>query len=347
MGNRKRLSTMRAATAGRRQFLRVAGIGLTAILASGRAPAFAQAKATKLAFAHNAAAPEAGAVVFDWFSKEVNSRSKGDIEIQFFGATLISKEVDIANAVKTGSVAIGSASGGAPTITPEFGVFMVPYLVPEYKAAYAMLNGKIGQRFDKLFQDKYQLKVLFFYDNGYRHFWNNKRALVEPKDLRGLKLRAQPGRIFADAINGLGGNAVPLPFAELITAAQQGVIDGGDMPIANFIPVKLYEVSKYASLSYHVYSPSYVVFNPRAWQALTDAQRKLLTEVGYEAQDRMRQTMGSVDSLEGAKKLLEPHGMAVNQVDMDAFQKTAKENIWPKYRGQFSDMWDEIANFKA
>ena len=331
---------------GRRRFLASAG-GMAAILASGRAPVFAQAKPVKLVFAHVGAAPEVGAVVFDWFSKEATSRSKGALDVQFFGATLINKEIELINGVKTGSIAIGSASGAAATITPEFGVFIVPYLVADYKSAYAMFNGAIGERFDQLFQKKYGLKVLFFYDNGYRHFFNSKRAINAPADLRGLKLRAQPGKIFADAINGLGGNAVPLPFSELVTAAQQGVIDGGDMPIANILAIKLYEVSKYASLSYHVYSPSYVVFNPAAWGALTDAQRKLLSDVARETQDRMRQAMGGVDNLASAKKLLEPHGMAVNQVDVEAFRKTAQQNIWPKYRPQYAELWDEIANFKA
>jgi TRAP-type transport system periplasmic protein len=331
----------------RRRFLASAGGGMAAILASGRAPVFAQAKPIKLVFAHVAAAPEAGAVVFDWFSKEATSRSKGELDVQFFGGTLINKEIELVNGVKTGSIAIGSASGAAATITPEFGVFIVPYLVADYKTAYAMFNGAIGARFDQLFQKKYGLKILFFYDNGYRHFFNNRRALNVPGDLRGLKLRAQPGKIFADAINGLGGNAVPLPFSELVTAAQQGVIDGGDMPIANIVAVKLYEVAKYASLSYHVYSPSYVVFNPATWAALTDAQRKLLSDVARDAQDKMRQTMAGVDTLAAAKKLLEPHRMAVNQVDVDAFRKTAQQTIWPKYRPQYAELWDEIANFKS
>ena len=107
---------------------------------------------------------------------------------------------------------MGSPAGAAATVFPEMGALLVPYLVKDYASAYAMLNGSIGQRFDELFEKNYDLKVLCFYDNGFRHFWTNKRAIVEPKDLRGLKLRAQPGRIFADAINGLGGNAVPLPF---------------------------------------------------------------------------------------------------------------------------------------
>lgn len=347
MMNNKSAIVPQISAPSRRRFLKTAGAGLAGILASGRAPVFAQAAPKKLVFAHNASAPEVGAVIFDWFSQEVTKRAKGDMEVQFFGATLLNKEIEIANAVKTGSVAIGSASGGAPTITPEFGVFVVPYLVPDYKTAYAMFNGKIGERLDKLFQEKYGLKVLFFFDYGYRHLWNNRRAIVEPKDLRGLKLRVQPGRVFADAINGLGGNAVPLPFSELVTAAQQGVIDGGDMPIANFVPVKLYEVSKYASLSYHVYSPSYIVVNPAIWNGLTDAQRKLLSDVGRETQDRMRKTMGDVDNLEGAKKLLEPLGMSVNQVNLEAFRKAAQENIWPDYKKQYAEMWEEIANFKA
>jgi TRAP-type transport system periplasmic protein len=145
MINKKHSTKPHSSTPGRRQFLKTAGTGIAAILASGRAPVFAQTKPTKLVFAHNAAPPEAGAVVMDWFSKEVNSRSKGDIEVQFFGATLISKELEIANAVKSGSISMGTASGGAATITPEFGVFVVPYLVPDYKTAYAMFNGKIGQ----------------------------------------------------------------------------------------------------------------------------------------------------------------------------------------------------------
>src|SRR5471032_3661330 len=111
MTSKKLHPESRSTSADRRRFLKTAGTGLAAILASGRAPAIAQATPTKLVFAHNAAPPEAGAVVMDWFAKEVNNRSKGDIDVQFFGATLISKELEIVNAVKTGNIAMGTASG--------------------------------------------------------------------------------------------------------------------------------------------------------------------------------------------------------------------------------------------
>src|SRR5205085_4911825 len=85
--------------------------------------------------------------------------------------------------------------------------FLVPYLIASYDQAYKMFNGAVGDRLDKQFQDKYKLKVLFFYDYGFRHFWNSKRPIAEPKDLRGLKMRVQQAKVFADTINGLGGVA--------------------------------------------------------------------------------------------------------------------------------------------
>ena len=168
----------------------------------------------------------------------------------------MTKELEIINAVKSGNIAMGDPGGAAATVFPEMGVFLVPYLVASYDQAYKMFNGAIGDRLDKQFQDKYKLKVLFFYDYGFRHFWNNSRPIAEPKDLRGLKMRVQPAKVFADTINGLGGVAVPMAWGEVIPAAQQGVIDGADLPIVNILALKAYEVSKYCSMTYHNYGPT-------------------------------------------------------------------------------------------
>jgi TRAP-type C4-dicarboxylate transport system substrate-binding protein len=89
------------------------------------------------------------------------------------------------------------------------------------------------------------VKVIFFYDYGFRHFWNNS-AHHHAADLKGLKMRVQQGRVFADTVNGLGRQRGPMPWGEVIPAAQQGVIDGADLPIVNINALKAYEVAKYA-----------------------------------------------------------------------------------------------------
>ena len=76
--------------------------------------------------------------------------------MQFFGKTLIPQELEIMNAVKSGNIQMGNPAGAAATVFPEMGALLVPYLVKDYKSAYAMLNGKIGDSFDKIWQDKSQ-----------------------------------------------------------------------------------------------------------------------------------------------------------------------------------------------
>jgi len=319
----------------------------TGMLALGKAPAFAQAAPKKLIFAHNTAQPESSAVAFAGFAKEVTERSKGELQVEFDGGTLLTKELEIINAVKAGNVAMGDPGGAAATVFPEMGVFLVPYLVQSYAQAYKMFNGEIGARLDRKFQASYKLKVLFFYDYGFRHFWNSRRPINEPKDVRGLKLRVQPAKVFADTINAFGGIAVPMAWSEVIPAAQQGVIDGADLPIVNILALKAYEVSKYCSMTYHNYGPTCAVINLAVWNGLTPAQQSLIEDASRTAQAKVRGLTESVDNLAKAKELLEPKGMIVNPADVEAFRKVAQQKVWPIYQRQFPEMWEEIVATKA
>src|SRR5260370_8310772 len=166
-------------------------------------------------------------------AKEAPARSRGALDVQFCGKTLIPQELEIINAVKSGGVGMGSPAGAAATVFPEMGALLVPYLVKDYASAYAMLNGRIGDRLSKQIEDNYKLKVLCYFDYGFRHFWTSKKPIVEPKDLRGLKIRVQQAKIFGDTINGLGGSAVPMAFGEVLTAAKHALIDAPHLPIRN------------------------------------------------------------------------------------------------------------------
>ncbi len=345
MSNVTRIPT--AASVPSRRSVLVGGAGAAAFFAAGKAPVYAQAAPKKLVFAHINPLPESAAIAFDWMSKEVTTRSKGALEMQFFGKTLIPQELEIMNAVKSGNIAVGNPAGAAATVFPEMGVFLVPYLVKDYKQAYAMFNGKIGEDLDKIFQEKHKLKALCFFDYGFRHFWTAKAPIVEPKDLRGRKIRVQQAKVFGDTINGLGGNAVPMAWGEVTTAAKQGVIDGGDLPIVNMDALKIYEVSKYASMTFHNYGPSVNVMNLEIWNGLTEEQRKMILEVSREAQAKVREMTESVDNLAKAKALLEPKGMTVVEAKVDLFRDLAKQKIWPAYKSQYGALWDQIEAFKA
>jgi tripartite ATP-independent transporter DctP family solute receptor len=279
-------------------------------------------------------------------AEEVTKRSGGAINMVFHGGTLLSKELEIMDAVKSGNVAVGSPAGAACTVFPEMCVFLTPYLVRDYHHAYTMFNGEIGKKLDETFQQKYKLKTVFFYDYGFRHFWNNKKPINTPADLKGLKMRVQQGRVFADTVNGLGASAVPMAWGEVIPAAQQGVIDGADLPIVNINALKIYEVSKYASLTFHNYGPTLVVMNLAIWQGLPPDQQKLILDVGREAQAKIREATESVDNFAKAKEILEAKGMKVNAADVASFRRVAEDKIWPGYKQQYGELWDKIVATK-
>ncbi|MEA2790695.1 MAG: TRAP-type transport system periplasmic protein [Acetobacteraceae bacterium] len=330
----------------RRALLQTAG-GLAGILATGRAPAFAQAAPKKMQIAAVNPVPESGAIALEWFARALTDRTKGELDVTYHGGTLLTKEIDIMNAVKAGNIAFGNPGGASATLFPEMGVFLVGYLISSYQQAYTILNGKIGDDLDKIFQQKYGVKVIYYFDYGFRHFWNAKRAINVPKDLRGLKIRAQPSKVFADTINGLGGVAVPLGWAEVITAAQQGVIDGADLPVVNMVPLKAFEVSKYYSLTGHNYGATLIAMNLGMWNELRPEQQKLLLDTGREAQSVVRKVTEDVDTLASAREQLQSRGMIVNEPDHAPFIDLAKQKLWPQYEKQYSGLWDQILSAKV
>jgi len=138
-----------------------------------------------------------------------------------------------------------------------------------------------------------------------------------------------------------------MAWGEVISAAKQGVIDGGDLPIVNQLALKIYEVSKYCSMTFHNYGPTVNVINLETWNGLADGHKKLMLELSREAQAKIREATESVDNFAKAKELLEAKGMTVVEGKVEAFRKVAQEKIWPAYKTQYGALWDQIDALKA
>jgi TRAP-type C4-dicarboxylate transport system substrate-binding protein len=100
-------------------------------------------------------------------------------------------------------------------------------------------------------------------------------------------------------------------------------------------------------MTYHNYGPTVNVINLGVWNSLPKEQQKLLLDLSHEAQEHIRQDTESVDNLAKAKELLEPKGMVVNDANVEAFRKVARDKIWPGYQKQFPELWEEIVKTEA
>src|SRR5436305_12841873 len=100
-------------------------------------------------------------------------------------------------------------------------------------------------------------------------------------------------------------------------------------------------------MPHHGYGPPAAVSNLDGGNGMTDAQRQLLQETSRTAQAKVRELTESVDNFDKAKELLEPKGMTVNKADVEAFRRIAQDEVWPAYKQQFPEMWEEIVATKV
>ena len=120
-------------------------------------------------------------------------------------------------------------------------------------------------------------------EGGFRQMINNVRPIVRPEDLRGIKFRVLQSPIYIEMFRSLGGNAVPMAWGETFTAVQQGAIDGLEIPLGIIDQNKYFEVTKYLSLTGHIYSMIGLLMAKRTFDRLPADLRGPVQEAAAEA----------------------------------------------------------------
>jgi tripartite ATP-independent transporter DctP family solute receptor len=207
-----------------------------------------------------------------------------------------------------------------------------------------VLDGPIGQEMLKKFEAK-GFKALAWGENGFRHMTNNKRPVVNPEDLRGLKLRTMENPVHIQAYKGFGIIPTPMSFTEVFTAMQQGTVDGQENPLSVIVANKFEQVQKHLSLTGHVYSPGVFLMNKAAFDKLTPADQQAFLEAAKVAAKANRDRVDADEKV--AVTDLRAKGMqVVDTVDKTKYQAALKP-VFAEFEKQFGKAnLDRIRDFK-
>jgi len=146
-------------------------------------------------------------------------------------------------------------------------VLDIPYLLPSnVDAARKLRAGSFGQALLKTF-DKSGFKAVGWWPNGFKNFTSNK-PLNDISSFKGQRFRVMDSKILIEQFNSLGASAIALPFGELYTSLQNGVVDGQENPLTTIRFMKFYEVQKNLVVSEHGAMEDIVLFNPSWWNKL-------------------------------------------------------------------------------
>ena len=197
------------------------------------------------------------------------------------------------------------------------GIEAYPYLVRDLAHFRSVYYGPAGAALFDEIAAKTRFRIIGAGYRGARHLTSNRRV-EKVEDLRGLKLRVPPLRMYRLTWELLGASPVPMGVAELFTSLQQGVVDGQENPLEVIESLKFNEVQRYVIETAHVIGAMTWIFSEARFRSLPEATRALLREEGEKA---MLAATDRMVALEGALKTrLEQRGMTFIAVDTAPFR---------------------------
>lgn len=281
------------------------------------------------------------------FKYHVEKLSKGDVEVQLFlGGQMGSEQDNVQqvsqNIIQFSTMAVNNVTPFAPIV----GFCTLPYMWLTKDEAYAVLDGPIGKKLNKIMAKQANIISLGWLVGGFRVLTNSKKPIRTVEDLKGVTIRVPKNPIMIEAYKSWGVNPVPMAWTEVFNALQQKVVDGQDNPhIVNYTS-KFHEVQKYITNIHYILWIGPLITNAQWYASLPKDKQDLFQEAATLA---VKDERAFVEREEGIAlfKLVEA-GMEVMQpANHEKEWIERARSIWPKFYDKIGGkaFVDEVVKF--
>jgi len=282
---------------------------------------------------------------FKKFEKKLETRSDSQYNVEIYHSGQLGGENEMQEMLTIGSLEM-TVTGVINTYEPLFSVFEMPYLYRNREHVLKVNNSEI---MDKVAEPltQYGIKLIGFYENGFRNISNSVRPIKKPKDMEGLMIRTPENSAQILTMKSLGASPTPMPFSELYTALAQGTVDGQENPLQNIWYGRLYEVQEYIAMTHHIYNSAYVLISHKFWKKLSTEDQELFRKCLYETTLWQLDYMKTLDK-ELEKKMKEK-GVQFTYPNRAAFKKatrSAYDRLYQKLGPKAREIVKEIKNMK-
>lgn len=224
------------------------------------------------------------------FKNYVEQASNGAIAVELFiGTQLCANGAECLQGVADGSIDVYiSTSGGAAGIFPFVQVLDLPYLMSDDRVAEQVLSGDFVRKMREMALaasgDKIRLMTVGN-TGGWRNFANTKRRVQMPTDLEGLKIRTVVADLPQELVKSLGASPTPIPWPELFTSLQTGVVEGSKNGITDIMGMKFPEAGlQYMTLDRHAYMGALWWMSNDSFMAMPEDMRRIVVDGFYDLQ---------------------------------------------------------------
>lgn len=287
-------------------------------------------------FSHVVSADTPKGQAADFFAKRVGELTEGKVEVIVFPSSQLYDDGAVLKALKLGNVQMAApALSKFTSIVPAMQLFDLPFLFKDMEHIHRVMDGEVGENLKNQVSKKGFI-ALDFWDNGLKNFSSNKQPILSPDDTKGQKVRIMSSKVLEAQMGALGANSQILPYSEVYSALQQGVVDAAENPLANFYTEKFYEVQSSMTVTDHGFLGYLVIASEKFWKKFPEDLKPKVLQAMKEATQKQRELAKQLESEymkkveEYAKNTGKIKIYKISDEQKEAFVK-ATQSVYPKF----------------
>ncbi len=270
----------------------------------------------------------------------VEEKTNGRIKIEVYAGGQLGDEKSVIEAIQMGGLDFARVNAQPLSdFAKPLRVLSLPYLFDDEAHLWKVLNGPIGEEILDTLQDA-DMVGLTYYDSGSRSFYNSKKEVKTPADMKGLKIRVQQSELMVGLVEAVGASATPMPYGEVYSAIQTGVIHGAENNWPSYDSSSHYEVAKYFTLDHHTRTPEVVIASKVVWDKLSDEDKAIIKEAATASQDVQRKAWKEYE--EKSIKKIKEHGNIITEVEDYKPWQDAVAPLYERFGADYKDLIEKI-----
>ncbi|WP_170764643.1 TRAP transporter substrate-binding protein [Ruegeria lacuscaerulensis] len=264
------------------------------------------------------------------FAELVAIYTHNEIRPEIFPGAQLGGEREMVQQARQGALQVTlPATNNIAALAPSLNVFILPYLATSTEQVNYLQDELTPYLVPRVIEEA-GVRIVGWENSGWRaFFYKSDEPIEEPGDLAGLKMRVPPNPIMIASYEAWGGNPTPIAWAELYSALQQGVVEGGDNPVTDVMGMKFDEVINRMTTFHYTILTHPIVVSERWFQGLSEEHQAAVLRAGKEATDYIRwwQPLDEANWWEMAREA----GVEITAIEDESEWLEKARAIWPDY----------------
>ncbi len=256
----------------------------------------------------------------------VQENTGGRVRVKMFMGGALGGEKALVRRTSQGSIQVfGGSTAALGSLVPELNVIEAPYLFDNTTQADRALDSAAVLGQVNTLVEARGFKFAFWAENGFRSWFTRERAIRNPADLQGLRMRSQEAFVHLSSYRAFGANPVPIDVPNVLTSLRTNAVDGFDNTPLFAFATSWYQAAQHLNVSEHSYQPGIIVYSKRWFDGLPADIQTVLTNVPPSLVAEGRQSVRSMDPV--LIRNLERYGIQVHRptaAERSAFAATAR-----------------------